>query len=363
MKLFALYLPQFHTIPENDEWWGEGFTEWTNVKRARPLFSGHIQPKHPLGNEYYNLLDKETVAKQTELMKHYGIDGMIYYHYYFNGNKLLERPAENLLNWKDIDQKFFFCWANHSWKRTWNGTSEILMEQAYGKQEDWRKHFDYLLPFFLDARYEKKDNRPVFMIYDASFEVKKEMMYYFDKWCKESGFEGIYCIEECFDIRKNKFSVFKSNISDVTEKIYLTEPLIGKLETYYSNILIRIYRKIISELNKSGYIKKVEVFDGNKIYKSMIKRRKQFQETIPGVFFEWDNTPRHGFRGFVITPPRKDIFFEYMNEIKESEYVIINAWNEWAEGMVLEPSEELKDKYLNWILQWKDEEVMDETCD
>lgn len=128
MKKYAFFLPQFHSIKENDEWWGEGFTEWVNVKKAKKLYENHVQPITPLDNNYYCLLDKNTVEWQTSLMKKYCIDGLIYYHYYFCGDLLLEKPAENLLKWKDIDQPFFFCWANHSWYRSWNGTKELLAE-------------------------------------------------------------------------------------------------------------------------------------------------------------------------------------------------------------------------------------------
>ena len=130
MRIFATFLPQFHSIPENDEWWGRGFTEWNNVRKMRPLFRGHKQPVHPLNNNYYDLLEKNTVIWQTELMNEYGIDGLMYYHYWFNGKMLLEKPAENLLRWKDIDQPFFFCWANHSWIK--KSENQILIEMKYG---------------------------------------------------------------------------------------------------------------------------------------------------------------------------------------------------------------------------------------
>ena len=194
MRIFSFYLPQYHEIPENNEWWGKGFTEWTNVRKAKPLFKGHIQPLHPLNDNYYDLMDKRTVEWQTRLMKEYGLTGMIYYHYYFCGKKLLEKPTENLLKWKDIDQPFFFCWANHSWKKTWNGTSELLIEQTYGDECDWEEHFQYLLPFFKDDRYEKINNKPVFMFFISQFEKKQDIVKYFNKRCKESGFNGIYII-------------------------------------------------------------------------------------------------------------------------------------------------------------------------
>ena len=200
MKIFALYLPQYHEIAENDEWWGKGFTEWVNVKKAIPLYKGHLQPKHPMNENYYNLMDKKTVKWQTYIMHKYGLSGMIYYHYYFNGHLLLEKPAENLLKWTDIEQPFFFCWANHTWNRAWRGTKEVLQEQTYGEEEDWEKHFQYLLPFFMDRRYEKIDNKPVFMLYDCSIKEKDAMFAAFDKWCRNAGFSGIHIIEECFGI-------------------------------------------------------------------------------------------------------------------------------------------------------------------
>ena len=137
LKKFAFFLPQFHEIPENDEWWGKGFTEWVNVKSAKPMYRGHKQPKEPQGDNYYCLLDKSTVEWQTKLLEDYRVDGLIYYHYYFQGKKLLEKPAENLLRWKDINQKFFFCWANHTWYRSWNGSREVLIQQNYGDIGDW----------------------------------------------------------------------------------------------------------------------------------------------------------------------------------------------------------------------------------
>jgi len=150
MKFFAFFFLQFHEIPENNKWWGDGFTEWVNVKSAKQLYKGHVQPKHPRGGHYYNLLEKDTVVKQTSLMKNYNVSGMIYYHYYFKGKLLLEKPAENLLKWKDIKQPFFFCWANHNWFRTWSGEKTLLIKQEYGTEADWEKHFQYLLPFFKD---------------------------------------------------------------------------------------------------------------------------------------------------------------------------------------------------------------------
>lgn len=345
MKLFALYLPQFHRIPENDQWWGEGFTEWVKVKEAKPLFKGHMQPKQPLNDNYYNLLDYETVKWQTELMHKYKIDGFIYYHYYFKGKMLLEKPAENLLKWKEINQPFFFCWANHTWNRSWNGTREVLMKQEYGDVSDWRKHFEYLLPFFKDERYEKIDNKPLFILYDESCEVKEEMFKYFDIWCKEEGFDGIQVIYEQFRIQDK----------DTNQMHYFSSPISARLA--FEHEMGKIYMKvnhIIDKLTQKGLLKRIRKYDGNKLYTSLMKKQVIHKNYIPGIFFEWDNTPRHGVRGFIIKPVNKETFMKYMDSIRESRYAIVNAWNEWAEGMILEPTVENGHKYLEWIKEWKE---------
>ncbi len=361
MKLFALYLPQFHTIPENDAWWGEGFTEWVNVKKARPLFRGHRQPIAPADGVYYNLTDRQTVERQTQQMRDYGLDGMIYYHYYFCGRKLLEKPAENLLVWKDIEQPFFFCWANHSWNRAWKGSREVLLEQTYGTEEDWRAHFAYLLPFFQDERYEKRDNKPIFMIYDCSFPEKHDMLACFDRWCRESGFDGIYVIEECFSAQPDALRACREKCAKQTGKIYVTQPLAGRLLAYTSHCrLVEKLKRQIFKLRQKGILKSVETYDGNKIYRAMIQDIPRDGDLIPGAFFSWDNTPRHGTRGYIITPPEKALFMEYMDKVCESDYLIINSWNEWAEGMMIEPTAHNGDTYLSWIRQWVTENAHQE---
>ena len=179
MKLLAYYLPQFHRVPENDNWWGEGFTEWTAAKKAKALFKGHYQPHEPWNDNYYNLLEKETMQWQAKLMHQYGIDGMCFYHYWFGeGEKILEKPAENLLKWIDIDMPFCFSWANQSWVQSWSklkgfswlsgqkeessgNESSVIFQQKYGREEEWKVHFQYLLPFLKDKRYIQYDGKPL----------------------------------------------------------------------------------------------------------------------------------------------------------------------------------------------------------
>lgn len=339
MKIFAFFLPQFHEIPENNEWWGSGFTEWTNVRKGKPLFAGHKQPKLPLNDNYYNLLDSETVEWQTNLLHEYSVDGLIYYHYYFNGKLLLEKPAENLLANKDISQPFFFCWANHTWFRSWEGKKDILIEQTYGEEKEWEEHFQYLLPFFMDVRYEKKNNMPLFMIF-MNFKQKDAMFRYFDKRCRDYGFHGLYLIETFVGIRHRLGLVkFMLNRSRITKRIYVRQPNVAKN-----------YCDINGMFSEHG----LKIYDGNDMYDYMLRHTYHSKQFVNGLFFEWDNTPRHGNRGYIITPPDKEKVAKMISTLKNDDYIFINAWNEWAEGMIMEPTKDNKYKYLEWIKEFRD---------
>ena len=255
MKILALYLPQFHRVKENDEWWGEGFTEWTAVKDAMPFFNGHYQPRRPLNDNYYDLMEKKTMRWQARLMKEYGIDGMCMYHYWFkDGRRILEKPAENLLEWKDINMPFCFCWANMTWARTWSnirnsavwankyeGESKeiddgILLEQKYGGLLDWKEHFKYLLPFFKDERYIKKDNKPVFVLYKTELiDCLEEMTEKWQEWAVENGFNGIYFIGAGQCVEKYEMLDFAMYIEKRTGGRVLIGPatlytILGKFE-------------------------------------------------------------------------------------------------------------------------------------
>lgn len=359
MRWFALYLPQFHETAENNEWWGKGFTEWTHVRAAKPLYRGHRQPIAPLDENYYDLMDKETVQWQTSLMKQYGIDGFVYYHYYFKGQTLLEKPAENLLKWTDIDQPFFFCWANHTWYQAKNGVKKVLREQTYGSQEDWEMHFQYLLPFFRDSRYEKKNNKPVFMIYIVDFPEKHAMVDYFDKRCKEEGFNGIHIIENFSNASNpNNYAEFRKNLCIQTQNVAVRQPNAAQNAYSFSfarlNLPSRILRSVKRRLAYRGKLQWVDTFSGETLYREMMKNTYCEPDVCHGVFFSWDNTPRHGVRGYVITPPSKESFMRYADSVKDDDYVFINAWNEWAEGMILEPTTHDGYKYLSWIKEWND---------
>ena len=360
-KVIALYLPQYHEIPENNAWWGEGFTEWTNVKQAKKLFSWHIQPKKPLNEYYYDLMNKETVKWQTDLAQKYGVDGFCYFHYYFNGRKILEKPAENFLHWKDIEHKFCFFWANVSWQRTWKnnfnqhqyitswapeveegiGDNKILLEQTYGSSEDWISHFEYLLQFFKDDRYIKKDNKPVFFIYKInSIDCAKDMFALWNQKAMENGFDGIHLIsvnEEPIDVPQ---------IEAIAHYGFHKASRSGWFAGIGQRIVNRVRHKVSETFNINDL--KTDVCDYKTMWKKMISVEPYGNlPNYPGAFVNYDDTPRKGVDGFVIKNSSPAIFGKYMKiqlertkKIYKSEFLLLDAWNEWGEGNYLEPDEE-----------------------
>ncbi|MEJ6466310.1 glycoside hydrolase family 99-like domain-containing protein [Fusobacterium ulcerans] len=355
MKIIAYYLPQFHEIKENNLWWGKGFTEWTNVKNGKKLFKGQNQPLKPLNDNYYNLLNKKTIEWQTKLGNEYGIYGFCYYHYWFKGKKILEKPAENLLKWKEIKQNFCFCWANHSWKKTWNGLNEILIKQEYGVEEDWEEHFKYLKNFFKDERYIKIENKPILMIYNPK-DINKidEIIAFFDKKCKEINFSGIYIIESLNSLKNQK-------ISSKSEAVAIREPLLS-LEK--RSLFQKIFQKLKSSFKKN-YLYFPSKYEYEFFMKNSLELSQKYsnKKCFPGVFTGWDNTSRHGRRGYVIKGNTPKLFKEYLLEQKKImkekniEYIFLNAWNEWAEGMYLEPDEKFEYGYLEAVKEIMETEV------
>lgn len=348
MKVIAYYLPQFHEVEENNNWWGEGFTEWTNVKNAKPLFVGHNQPIEPL-NGYYDLLNENVVKWQARLAEKYGIYGFCYYHYWFEGRKILEKPAENLLQNSTINKRFCFCWANHSWRKTWNGTMEMLIEQGYGSEVEWSDHFNYLKDFFQDERYIKIDNMPVFMIFKPEeIPFLDERIRYYDERCKQLGFNGIYVIESIDTNGKNSVSLYSKGI-------VLREPSISLVEDTY---MYKVKRKV-KRLCQNLRLKKIEIYNYDRIIRKSISIAENFnsdKDIFLGSFTGWDSTPRHKENGYIIDGYTKEAFTYYIKELQRivserglGEFVFLNAWNEWAEGMYLEPDKHLKHQRLDAI--------------
>ena len=355
MKLIAMYLPQFHSFPENDEWWGKGYTEWTAVKKAEPLYSGHIQPKHPLDG-YYDLVkdQPETFLRQAELAEKYGVYGFSVYQYYFTGKMLMEKPMEILLSHPEVNIKYCVTWANESWTRAWYGLKEaVLMKQEYGGEKEWREHFLYNLRFFKDDRYIKIGNKPVFMIY-RTFDIAclKEMKEKWDAWAVEEGFEGIYWVGGRTagetDQRKELMDAYYYFEPGYTLKHGMT---VFRKFKYNAFTLIRHLRNVL--LSKAGVKEILERrIPIDWIYEGILSREYGINE-YPGVISEWDNTPRRSYKGLVYTGASPEKFGKVLKELDkkvgEDSFVFLNAWNEWGEGAMIEPTVEKKDEYLSAI--------------
>ena len=335
MKVIAFYLPQFHRVPENEQWWGEGYTEWTAVKNAEKLYENQYQPRIPLNNNYYNLMEKDTMNWQSYLMKKYNIYGMCFYHYYFeNGKKILEKPAENLLKWIDIDMPFCFSWANESWARTWsqipgknswNNLMEtnnshdggILLRQEYGEEREWKEHFNYLIRFFKDSRYIKIDDRPVFLIHKPdSIPCLPQMMEKWNELSRENGMNNIFFIA--------------SNSENADFDACLRQEANYSLG-YFSEFIVD-YDELSEEI-----VKNAASLSG-----------KHYFCGFPG----YDDTPRRGRNGRIIEDSTPDKFYKlmkrlfYLGDRIGNDVTFVNAWNEWGEGMYLEPDEKYGFGYL-----------------
>nr|WP_173707219.1 glycoside hydrolase family 99-like domain-containing protein [Clostridium beijerinckii] len=346
-KIIAFYLPQFHAIPENDKWWGKGFTEWTNTKKSKPLYEGHYQPREPLGDRYYSLLDQSTQQWQAELAEEYGIYGFCYYHYWFNKKMLIERPMENMLKNKKIKLPFCISWANEPWTRNWDGRNkEVLMPQFYGDQKEWKEHFDYLLPFFKDERYILKDNKPVFLLYRTnSITNCEKMVEYWNALAKENGFEGMYIVETLTGHQKES-AISNSNALAEMEPMHTIR---HGLPLFKQGM-----RFLTKKLNK-----RFNIFDKisyQLIWKSIYKKKRNAaKKTFLGAFIDWDNSARWGRRAMIVEGAKPDAFSKYFNKQYtiakqlDSDFIFFNAWNEWGEGTYLEPDKKFEYQYLEEI--------------
>jgi len=371
MKIIAFYLPQFHAIPENDEWWGKGFTEWTNVKNAKALFNGHNQPVVPLNNNYYNLLDNNTIKWQIDIAKKYGVYGFCFYHYWFDGHMLLEKPMENMKNDPELNIPYCICWANENWTNAWkaDGNVKTLIQQKYGREDEWEKHFNYLLQFFKDPNYIVENNKPLFVIYRPEIiPCLNEMLDCWEKLAVKNGFSGMtfayqqlsYHILETrdesrfdynieyqpgyarYDLQMNQKSSSKKTAFKLRRNI---RKFISKLDkTFGTNISAKLTRNTL------------QIEDYDELCQEIINRKPDSEKAVPGMFVGWDNTPRRGKTGRVCagsTPEKFEKYLKKQIENAEKNYkkdmLFIFAWNEWAEGGYIEPDEKNRFGYLEAI--------------
>lgn len=356
LEIIAFYLPQFFPIKENDEWWGKGFTEWTNVAKAKPLYKGHNQPRIPSDLGFYDLRVPEVREQQVQLAKEAGVTAFCYWHYWFGGGKrLLERVFDEVLETGKPDFPFCLGWANHSWyAKTWNKDSKdkLLIEQTYPGVDDAIAHFHFLLKAFKDDRYVKVDGCPYLFIFDPHT-LPKSYIEIFNKLTIEAGFPGLYLVanltaidsvQEYLDkgysavlINRTK----KASYSNIDKKAV---SIINKINTIRKHncvldTLIKFRRWCIERLT----IQKPSTIDFSTYYKKLITAEEREEYVIPQIMPQWDHTPRSGVYGLVWENSTPDNFYLHaknaLETIKEKNnpIIILKSWNEWGEGNYMEP--------------------------
>lgn len=354
-RIVALYLPQYHPIPENDGWWGPGFTEWTNTAKAKPLFPGHYQPHIPSDLGFYDLRLPEARLKQAELARAHGIDGFCYYHYWFAGDRLLERPFDEVLKSGSPDFPFCLCWANQTWSGIWHGApNRILKEQTYPGEDDYIKHFHYLLRAFKDKRYIRVDDKPFFAIFKPD-EIP-DVKHLLDLWrglAVEAGLKGIHFVGVNHDAHKKKGWKPPESLgfdASFTPKLPVMSDWVSKRD------VVKWVRFKWHKLK--GY---PSIHDHNEVIDQLLPKKNESFVDYPCVIPNWDNTPRSGERGLVITNSTPELLrvqlrkaMEVIDDYSDSnKIIIIKSWNEWAEGNHVEPDLKFGKGYLEVIKEEK----------
>lgn len=347
-KIIAFYLPQYHPTPNNNLWWGEGFTEWTNVAKSKPLFRFHYQPKIPADLGFYDLRLPEVRKRQTELAKDAGIDGFCYYHYWFgNGERELELPFNEVLKTGEPDFPFCLCWANETWSRKfWNMEgnvigSDTLREQRYLGLEDDTLHFNSLLPAFKDSRYIKIDGKPVFSIYKPLASEKiSNLMKLWNQLALENGLSGIYFIG---------YSLNADAEYDELKNLGFNAINSCRLNRNSVRSIGWVWRKAISLIFQTP--RKVQY---KKVIKSLVTDFEKKDDVFPTIIPNWDHTPRSGVNGDLFLNSTPELFgkhaAETLNIVKskpsEMQICFLKSWNEWGEGNYMEPDLKFGKRYI-----------------
>ena len=369
IKTIAFYLPQYHSVPENDIAYGKGFTEWTNTKKSVPLYEKHYQPRTPLGENYYNLLEEGVMESQACLAKRYGLYGFCFYHYWFkDGKKILEKPLERMLDNPKIDIPFCLCWANENWTKRWDGgNNEVIAIQDYDDIDGLKKHVDYLCQFFADSRYITIDEEPMLVIYRPEIIPNlKKYISVIRKQVAKNGFKGVklVCQHPVFyfeDVNLNLFDYYIQfqpafvqqqmriqNLSTKKKVAILIKKCITKLGM---RRYARSFSRVIGFKRETNN-RTLELRDYDDDMDKILEYCVDDKRLIAGIFTDWDNTPRRkNGLSYIGSTPEK--FGYYLNRLilkVKNEYdnkiIFINAWNEWGEGAYLEPDEKYGYGYL-----------------
>lgn len=345
IEIIAFYLPQFHPFKENDEWWGKGFTEWTNVGKAKPLFKGHNQPRVPTELGYYDLRLPIVREQQAQMARDAGVTAFCYWHYWFgNGRRLIADIFDEVLNSGKPDFPFCLGWANHSWyAKNWNSdgtsTNKLLIEQTYPGIEDEKMHFSFLLRAFKDERYVKVDGAPLLYIFDP-VGIPEEYLRNFKQWTIEAGFPGLYIV---------------ANIT--SPNVHRQDMLDKGFDAVSYQRLGGIVNKALRNIGRVGrgihrYWKKIEgiilhrppfMTDYRKYYPLLITDEDREENVIPSLVPQWDHTPRSGWNGSFFVNATPEYFYKHAVEAfdavreKKNKILFLKSWNEWGEGNFMEP--------------------------
>ena len=357
IRAIAFYLPQFHPITENDEWWGKGFTEWTNVAKAKPLFKGHYQPKLPADLGFYDLRIPEVREAQAQLAKDFGIHGFCYWHYWFgNGKRILERPFNEVLKSNEPNLPLCLAWANESWSGIWHGNpKKVLAQQVYPGRSDYEAHFQILLSAFHDSRYIRVDNKPLFIVYlPDSIPDINVFVETFQEMAIKNGLPGIHLVATnvppTWESKKYGFDAITISNHNKLEYLRSSSRAINLIRRKKNNRYIKaFYNKILK--------RPIHIYEYEEAMQLFINEDVNSNLYYPMVIPNWDNTARSGVNGFVLNNSTPELFREAMVKAKnkistynsEHKIIFIKSWNEWAEGNYLEPDKKWGHQYLQVV--------------
>lgn len=348
IRAIAFYLPQFYPTPENDAWWEPGFTEWTNVAKAKPLFLGHHQPRIPRDLGFYDLRVPEVREQQAKLAKDAGIEGFCYWHYWFDGRRLLDRVFSEVVEQKKPDFPFCLCWANHSWyQKTWDPSmpDRLLIEQTYPGGQDYIDHFEALLPAFKDERYMKADGKLLFGIFDSdkipNFSVMREV---WNKKAEENGLPGFYFWGFVQEERRLQGAI--DNHYDAIVYEHMT--------TVYRDLQVTFKDRIIRKL-----LHKPVTLPYSRYAEDTLRYFEDHPSLVPCLVPDFDHSPRSGHKWIIMdncSPKKWQLLCSKIADllrIRESEnsLLFIKSWNEWGESNYLEPDELFGHGYLEATAQ------------
>ena len=353
-RVIAMYLPQYHPIPENDDVWGKGFTEWNNVAKARPLFRGHHQPNIPADLGFYDLRLPEIREQQAQLARDAGVEGFMYWHYWFgNGKRLLERPIDEVLASGKPDFPFCFGWANHDWKTsTWTTmknfqTNKMICEQTYPGDEDYIMHFNWCLKAFKDSRYIKVDGKPFFLLYDATaLPDAKHFFELWDKLAKDNGFPGIHFV-----------GLSDSWDHAVQEKLDMGYDAVAHSGKWVAETKLKgKYNKLIQhKLRQFMNLPILDKYDYAEASQYLVTEKDKDENVYPCIIPGWDRSPRSGKRAIIWYNNKPEYWKKHVQKAvdavqgKEEEHkiIILRSWNEWGEGNYVEPDEQWGHAFLD----------------